>query len=287
MDLNLERKISSLPLIPICDGRFVSIDVILNEAERLGFIAYVTDRESLEIPMEDIVVKSEPYGFVYEFCRRLVGLDKVMHYSMVVKKREDQAKISKKVEPVVKSVRDKIQAAEQVRGFADEEDRTIPGKDMEILPEKEISDAQLITGQVEDPELAAASIKDWTDDLSLSTNLSPEDRLLFAIRKEFRIIRERDNYKLSEKVLRESRVINRKDMPAITYKNDRLMINFADPLVKNVANSLDDSPGKLYYLLSVIYSTINREVLDITDEDEMKFQMVMLDNLLQHPLAVS
>ena len=54
-------------------------------------------------------------------------------------------------------------------------------------------------------------------------------------------------------------------------------------MAREVISRLDQEPQLLYYVLSVIYSTINRELLEITDQDELHFQMVMLENLLKHP----
>lgn len=111
--------------------------------------------------------------------------------------------------------------------------------------------------------------------------LNPQLNLLYSIKREFRIIREFKSYKLSEYVLKNMRVQEVPDKSAIIFNRKKLLltVNIKHPLVSVIMQKLDTEPHLLYYLISIIYSTINRELEEITDEDEIKFQRIMLENL--------
>jgi hypothetical protein len=322
IDENLEKKISSLPLLPVHDGRLVSIDtILLDETERQGFVSYITPREQYRVAPGDIVLKIEPYGFDYEFCRRILGDDRLRHYTMVRKipeekieekteeKTEEKAE-EKTYENQVLAEKTETPEPERIKPFIEDTSTEHPEIfEAAILPQKTMAGADSLQSMEStvsgyhdknhekynihtQEEIHFEGItkkhvepvgKDGVESLSLRVDLSPDQQLLSMIRKEFRIIRTRDNYKLSEKILANTRVTSRGNAPAVTFGNGILSINSADPFVKEITESLNDSPHKIYYLLSVIYSTINREVQEITDEDEMKFQVTMLENLLQYP----
>jgi hypothetical protein len=318
MNEDLERKIASLPLLPIHDGRFVSISVIAGEAERQGFISYFTTREDYQVSPEDIVLKIEPYSFEYEFCRRILGADRLKHYIQIRKpsgetvSQQDVASVvpepvyinseqkdkdirmstflptslpadsEKESEPV--ELTEGYSAGEKLPDNADFRYSVLQekyDKKYEEYSQKEIDSERITKKDVEPVE------KDREVFSSLSADVSPEMKLLSSIRREFRIIRTRKHYNLSENILCGAGIIHQENAPAVICRNGNLMINYADPLVKKIADSLDDSPHMLYYLLSIIYSRINRDLLEITDEDEMNFQMIMLENLLQYPSLAS
>jgi hypothetical protein len=280
MDNHLERRIMGISLIPIQDGRFISVHVLKGEAERLGYIAYILPGEDIESVSENIILRLEPYSFDFEFCRRMVGLDRLQHISVIKQLRKDINKDEER--PVPEIIQPKIH--DSVKEIKVEKP---------LIPDKESNDKLDMHVTHEDNtsfvQVTSAVIPQHNKTIQRDTNFedkeeqSPDKKLLSMIKKEFRIIRQRGDYKLSENILRNAAVISVENEPAVSFKNNSLWINMKDPFVESIMDCMEESPHNLYYLLSVIYSTINKELRDITDEDEMKFQMIMLDNLLEHP----
>ncbi|MFP4497458.1 MAG: hypothetical protein ACLFQV_04545, partial [Vulcanimicrobiota bacterium] len=122
-------------------------------------------------------------------------------------------------------------------------------------------------------------------DIIIDETLPLEERFLHALRREFRIIRERGDYKLSEAVLKRMQLVESDPGVPISYVkgHEKLFINIKNPTVEKIIKGFEEEPQLLYYMISMIYSTINKILLDVTDDDEMRFQMVMLENLLAHP----
>jgi len=60
----------------------------------------------------------------------------------------------------------------------------------------------------------------------------------------------------------------------------QVIINVSSASFQKIFQNYAHSPYLLYYLISSIYSAINYELEEVTDEDEMKFQARLMENFL-------
>jgi hypothetical protein len=289
MNMALGAAISSLPLIPISDGRFINVDLVMSHFNRLGYVPYIYEGETLEFQSEDVVVKFEANSFDHKICLKLVGQERLKHETEIQKER----KTKEEKEEIVRAECEKAAALDARKRIAAECEETLAAPsgaarmvEAEVLTPGGIIAAIAKVGIPEDEKKDEANLESQ-EALGLESPL--QMRLLNEIKKEFRIIRERGDYKLSENYLKNIEIFDREKSAAVIFNPqlEMLSINTLDPLVGKIMAALDTKPHLLYYLLSIIYSTINRELKEITDKDEMKFQLIMLENLLEHPSLVS
>jgi hypothetical protein len=247
MEHSLEKKICSLPLLPISDGRYAGIEVALSSTERLGYIPYIHTSDKLSYPTDEIIFRFDDYDFDYLFCEKMAGSHRLNYQSEMVKSGVEVESLSESVEGVQGDVVESVQAQ-----FSPAEDRTVSE------PEKVLPD------QVE-------------------MSLSKEQKLLYALKREFRLIRETGDYKLSDEILRGMDICRMSGRPPVIFSRgeSRLLINIIHPFIGMITDRMEKTPESVYYLLSLVYSTINREMKEIEDRDELVFQMVMLDHLLK------
>jgi hypothetical protein len=274
MDQPLERKIAALPLLPISDGRYVAIDVLMSTLERLGCVPFVRKGEIVEIPGEDVVFLMEPGDSYHRFCLRAAGADRLKSYHLIVEKRrleEEKLRAGKRDE-------------EQKREREALLQKKARQKDVEKARAKK---ARAKAGQPAGAAVQAGEVDSQAGEEppAAGQDAGPEERLLFAMKKELRIMRERGDYKLSEKILKNMTVSFVEGKPAVIFnrKHETVIINVLHPVVRRILEGLPKDTRPVYYLLSIFYSTINRELLEITDDDEVRFQQVMIENLLARP----
>lgn len=281
MDREMEEQLSSLPLIPITNGRFVSIDVVVSEIERLGYIPFVYTGEVIDFPSEDVVLQFEKYSAYFDFCRNSFGLDSLRHLEEVLRQKDALEKID-----AMKKTRKQKQKQFR-RKLEKKKTGTKAGKTKEEIKKGKIEEKtpQRGPGKTRKEQRKESGKDELAVSRIVRPELTPEEELLYSIKKEFRIIRERGDYKISERILRNMKVKPEKSRPAVLFdrENHQVTINTEDPLVRKIMDLTRQNSRSIYYLLSLVYSTINRELLEITDEDEMKFQMIMLENLLEYP----
>lgn len=294
MDAKLENLVLSLPLLPITDGRWVELKVAMEEISRLGYIPYILKYETLEEPTEDVVFKFEMFDFDYKFCQNLVGTSRLKNYNEILKLarlKEMQDKTREEREKLVKEELEKRKAEEDKR--ISERHKLLQEFEDEKKKKREIAAAAIaasgsakVISDVSYTEIPKEPEIKVSVSVPVQEEIPPEKRLLFALKREFRIIREVGDYKLSDNVLKDMSINPGDNKQPISFDKDRqlLVIYTSHPLIKAIMKESADNSPVIYYLLSLIYSTINRELLEITDEDEMKFQNVMLENLLKYSL---
>ncbi len=297
MDSKLENLILALPLLPITDGRWVGLKVTMEEINRLGYIPYILKYETLDEPTEDVVFKFEMFDFDYKFCQNLVGTNRLKNYNEIRKLarlKELQDKTREEKEKTYREELEKVKAEEEKR--RKERDKFLQEFEEEKKKKREIAVAELAVAEaskvikdVSYEELPKKPEIKVSVETQVQEEIPPEKRLLFSLKREFRIIREVGDYKLSDNVLKNMTVSSDDNRQPISFDKSRhlLVIYTSHPLIKAVIKESQDNVQIIYYLLSLIYSTINRELLEITDEDEMKFQNVMLENLLKYSLLKS
>lgn len=258
MESKLEKKIGSLPLLPISDGRYAGIDVALNSAERLGYIGYIHTGDKVYSPVDEIVFRFDDFDFDYSFCKKLAGSDKVRY-------QKELTIPPVQIEPL----------SSHEEGLKAEHVETV--RDSAPAPEGE------------SVSVSDETVRETAESQSLrEPELTPDQKLLYALRREFRLIRETGDYKLSDDILQNMNICSKEGQPPVLFngKTSTLLINTVHPFIGTLTGRLEQTPEAIYYLLSVIYSTINRELKEIEDRDELAFQMVMLDYLLK-PAKIS
>ena len=293
LDGKLENSLVSLPLLPIADGRYVNLEEAIEEVERLGYLPYILKYEALAESSADIVFRFEMFDFDFKYCQKMFGSKRLKNYNEIVKialMKEQEEKLRKERAILYQEkLQQKKQGDEQKKMEIQEKLNDFEAKRREkIIEEKELlqkyKEKKSPVETVYDESIQKAYKERILIPSEPVTKLPPEKQLLFAVKREFRIIREVGDYKLSDKVLRDMMIIDLEGKPSITFdkKKQLLTINSSDPFIKSIMDKLSDNKELIYYLLSVIYSTINKELLEITDEDEMRFQNVMLENLLKY-----
>ncbi len=280
MDDELKESIEELPLIPASYGRFVSIKVVLDQVERRGFVKFVHSGKGENVLDEEVILELEKFDFYYNFLVKLLGKDKLKYHFHLPKSEDILKHIGIKKQETIEP---KIQKQHKTKPSSPKPpQKTTPSYKPKPTP------------------ISKAKPKEIQDSYSYIT---PEEELLRAIKREFRIIREWGAahlrhrgrgaisyiskikpYKLSENIITNMKIESLKGEKAILFnkRKEEVTINSSHPLVKTIMDGFKKYPPLIYYLISIIYSTINRQLKEITDEDEMRFQMVMLDNLLQY-----
>ncbi|MCD4786172.1 MAG: hypothetical protein K8T10_20310 [Candidatus Eremiobacteraeota bacterium] len=290
MENKLEQKISSLPLLPIADGRYVDINVILDQIERLGYIPYILKYENLLEPTEEVVFKLELYASDYAFFEKMFGISRLKNYNRILRiRREDE-----RLEAIKRRRAGELKVHMKKRR---EDDLNDSRRSKEIKVEFEYKEQDILKVREKINLLPESSpiktsagfieSKQYKGKISIKTEpakLTPDKKLLFSLKKEFRIIRSQGDYKLSDSVLK-NMIVGRFDekFPVFFDRSIRLLsVNSAHPFIIKVMNGIDNEPDLMYYLVSLIYSTINKELKEITDEDEIKFQTSIFKNLLKY-----
>lgn len=111
---------------------------------------------------------------------------------------------------------------------------------------------------------------------------SPEEELLAALRGELRILRESGHPELSERVLEEL-VLGRTPNGTLWSCDEggrRPTLNREHPVVRDLLAGGPIPPERLYFLLSSLYSVLNRACVEIRDEHERGFHRRVLETLL-------
>lgn len=290
MESNMERKISSLPLLLIVDGRYVDINVILDQIERLGYIPYILKYENLLEPTEEVVLKLELYSSDYAFFEKAFGINKLKNYNEILRIRREDERLraikrrrSLEIEEHEKKRKEKKlesrRRSREIKIELEEKKQEIPDvreKIKQVTESPQIETAWGIIDSKKDEEKTSIKVE--------SVELTPDKRLLFALKKEFRIIRKQGDYKLSDSFLK-NMIVGKFEgtFPVFFDRSIMLLsINSGHPLIIKVMDGIDSEPDLIYYLISLIYSTINKELGGITDDDEIKFQALILKNLLKY-----
>jgi len=287
MESKLEEKISSLPLLPIADGRYVNINVTVDQIERLGYIPYILQYEDLLETTEEVVFKLKLYGPYYTFFEKLYGINRLKNYNEILRIRHEKEKYKElkekrihEFEKYILKRKSEKEASRRARKIKIESK-----KEEQELSEVREKEKQKPVSFPDEAKRGFIRSKDHKKEISVEpAELTPEKKLLFTIKKEFRIIREQGDYKLSDSILK-NMIIGRfeEKFPVFFDRSIRLLsINSGHPLIAGVMDKIDRDPDLIYYLISLIYSTINKELRDITDEDEIRFQSLILKNLLKY-----
>jgi hypothetical protein len=108
----------------------------------------------------------------------------------------------------------------------------------------------------------------------------PARRLLEALRTELRLLRDTDSLPLEDSVIEGMTLGPTPRGTFCTCKEGRLTLNPAHPVVARLLATPELPPERLYFLLSGIYSVLNRARKDIEDLHERRFHARILAALL-------
>ena len=221
MDAQLEIRILNLSMIPITDGRFVSLNVVLEMTERVGYVPFInTGEEGIEIPAQEAVLLLEPGSYFQKFCRRVIGVDNLVHYRRIIDRREQARKLEElkhqreQAREENQKLREKLeqhkqQRQEQAQKLKSQVKKPRPGASGDDVLPSAVPVSEPVPAKTEPDTGLLEEVP-----LAFREDLSDEDRFLFALKRELRIIREVGDYKLSEKVLKNMTVGYLEDKPS-------------------------------------------------------------------------